>query len=64
MADEKKFLWTAEMGAPVPVRNKDLMCRDCKNRYQESVLYCDGFRGEKPAAVLQGGECFRYKLED
>lgn len=50
-----------------PVKNEDLICKDCKNRYDDSELPCNTSQCEafdiKPDEVFDGGDCIEYEQE-
>lgn len=49
------------------IKNENLICHDCKLRYEDSVLPCNTSKCEiyqvKPDEVLSGGECDEYLRE-
>lgn len=50
------------------ITNDDLVCRDCRNKYDDKELPCNTSKCEifdiKPNKVLNGGECDEYKSEE
>ena len=50
-----------------PIRNKDLVCKDCAKAFDDTdipgnVCKCEAF-SIKPIDVINGGECFEFKLK-
>lgn len=49
------------------ITNENLVCHDCKLRYEDRVLPCNTSKCEiyetKPDIVLSGGECDEYVEE-
>lgn len=49
------------------VKNDDLVCKDCKNRYPDDIMPCNTSKCAKfemkPDEVLDGGECDEYTRE-
>lgn len=50
------------------IRNKDLICIDCKYRYNDDGLFgnvsrCEIFQ-QKPNEVLRGGMCIEYEKDE
>lgn len=52
----------------VQIKNKDLICKDCRKKYDDTSLPCNTSRCEvftvKPSEVLDGGECIEYDKEE
>ena len=50
-----------------PIKNKNLVCKDCKKRYDDTELPCNTSKCEafarKPNEVLDGGDCIEYEKE-
>lgn len=48
-----------------PIKNKDLVCKDCKKKYDDTQLPCNTSKCEaydmKPGYVLDGGDCIEYE---
>lgn len=48
-----------------PIKNKDLICDDCKKKYDDTDLPCNTSKCEafdiKPDKVLDGGDCIEYE---
>lgn len=58
----------SEQLAMVPICNKDLVCKDCLLRYDDTVILgnvsrCEQYPQCKPDAVLLGKECSCYIKE-
>lgn len=51
-----------------PVKNKDLICADCKKKYDDTDLLCNTSKCEafavKPDEVFGGGDCIEYEKEE
>jgi hypothetical protein len=51
-----------------PVKNKDLICSDCKKKYDDTDLPCNTSQCEafavKPDEVFDGGDCIEYEKEE
>lgn len=49
------------------IKNKNLICKDCKKRYDDADLPCNTSKCQafdiKPDEVLDGGDCIEYELE-
>ena len=49
------------------IKNKDLICKDCIKKYDDTELPCNTSQCEafdvKPDEVLDGGDCIEYKEE-
>lgn len=49
------------------VTNKDLICKDCIKKYDDTELPCNTSKCEafdvKPDEVLDGGDCIEYAKE-
>ncbi len=49
------------------ITNEDLVCKDCKSKFDDSDMPCNTTKCEvydlKPSNVLDGGECSEYKKE-
>ena len=47
------------------ITNKDLICKDCKKRYDDTNMPCNTSKCEafnvKPNEVLDGGDCIEYE---
>ena len=54
--------WEHEKNPIQPVKNEDLTCRTCKNRYKDRTVDCKVYE-TKPVSVLKGGVCSGYKKE-
>ena len=69
MKDEKlKSRIENEAQSARPIRNKDLVCKDCAYRFLDestpsNTSKCDIFDVSKPASVLLGKECRFYVSE-
>lgn len=50
-----------------PIKNKNLVCKDCKKRYDDTELPCNTSKCEafvrKPNEVLDGKDCIEYEKE-
>lgn len=50
-----------------PIKNKDLVCKDCIKKYDDTELPCNTSKCEafviKPNEVLDGGDCDEYEQE-
>lgn len=50
-----------------PIKNKDLVCKDCMKKYDDTELPCNTSKCEvfdlKPSNVLDGGDCNEYEKE-
>ena len=50
-----------------PIKNANLVCRDCKKRYDDTELPCNTSKCEafkmKPSEVFDGGDCIEYEKE-
>ncbi len=50
-----------------PIKNANLVCKDCKKRYDDTELPCNTSKCEvfkmKPSEVLDGGDCIEYEKE-
>lgn len=51
-----------------PVKNDDLICKDCKKKYDDTDLPCNTSQCEafavKPDEVFDGGDCIEYEKEE
>ena len=51
-----------------PIKNKDLICNDCRHKYDDTNLPCNTSKCEvfamKPDEVLDGGDCIEYEEEE
>lgn len=49
------------------ITNKDLICKDCKKKYDDTDLPCNTSKCEafdmKPDEVLDGGDCIEFEIE-
>lgn len=69
MADNEKFLdrIKSEQQAFSRVTNKQLVCKDCKLRFDDTVKFGNTSKCKcyavKPSKVLLGGSCNEYKKE-
>lgn len=49
------------------IKNKDLICKDCIKKYDDTELPCNTSKCEafdvKPDEVLDGGDCIEYEEE-
>jgi hypothetical protein len=54
------FNWSASEGYPKPIKNDDLVCKDCIYKNRMSVLQCLKYPDEKPGKVLYGKGCDKY----
>ena len=63
--DEK---FTKDIIKTEPVKNKDLICSNCKKRYDDTNLPCNTSKCEafavKPDEVFDGGDCIEYEKEE
>lgn len=50
-----------------PIKNNNLVCKDCKKRYDDTKLPCNTSKCEtfklKPSEVFDGGDCIEYEKE-
>ena len=50
-----------------PIKNANLVCKDCKKRYDDTKLPCNTSKCEafrmKPSEVFDGGDCIEYEKE-
>lgn len=50
-----------------PIKNANLVCKDCKKRYDDTYLPCNTSKCEafklKPSEVFDGGDCIEYEKE-
>ena len=50
-----------------PIKNKNLVCKDCKKRYDDTELPCNTSKCEafklKYSEVFDGGDCIEYEKE-
>lgn len=50
-----------------PIKNVNLVCRDCKKRYDDTELPCNTSKCEafkmKPSEIFDGGDCIEYEKE-
>ena len=50
-----------------PIKNKNLVCKDCKKRYDDTELPCNTSKCEafklKSSEVFDGGDCIEYEKE-
>lgn len=50
------------------IKNKDLICKDCKKKYDDTDLPCNTSKceafAEKPAEIFDGGDCIEYEKEE
>lgn len=58
----------SEARAIVPITNDTLVCKDCVQRYDDSIIFgnvskCEAFPVCKPNCVLLGGKCAEYVKE-
>ena len=48
-----------------PIKNKDLVCKNCKKKYDDTNLPCNTSKCEayaiKPNVVLDGGDCDEFE---
>lgn len=67
-SDDKKKI-ASEQKAIIAVRNKDLVCKDCLLKYDDSyicgnVSSCEAYPNHtKPQTIMDGGECDKYVKE-
>ena len=54
--------WDKEKHPLQPVKNGDLTCRTCKNRFKDRTVDCKIYE-TKPISVLKGGVCNGYEKE-
>lgn len=51
-----------------PIKNKDLICSDCKKKYDDTELPCNTSQCEafdvKPNEIFDGGDCIEYEKEE
>lgn len=49
------------------ITNKDLVCKDCRKRYDDTNMPCNTSKCEafnmKPNEILDGGDCIEYENE-
>lgn len=58
-----KFEWD-KASAPKPIKQSDLICKDCFHRSPQRTDICAVYQQVKPLEVLSGGDCaFYYKDE-
>lgn len=65
--EKLKKIIRSEAEACKRITNKDLVCKDCLMRYDDSVIYgntsiCEVYES-KPNKILLGGECNEYVKE-
>lgn len=50
------------------IRNADLVCRDCRHKFDDSVMLGNTSKCEeytlKPVSVLSGGNCLMFEKRD
>ena len=50
-----------------PIKNKDLVCKDCIKKYDDTKLPCNTSKCEafdiKPNEVLDGGDCIEFEAQ-
>lgn len=50
-----------------PIKNINLICKDCKKRYDDTELPCNTSKCEafkmKPLEIFDGGDCIEYEKE-
>ncbi len=50
-----------------PIKNANLVCKDCKKRYDDTELPCNTSKCAafkmKPSEVFDGGNCIEYEKE-
>lgn len=50
-----------------PIKNANLVCKDCKKRYDDTELPCNTSKCEafkmKPSEIFDGGDCIEYEKE-
>lgn len=50
------------------IKNKDLICKDCKKKYDDTDLPCNTSKCEafavKPNEIFDGGDCIEYEKEE
>lgn len=50
------------------ITNDDLVCKDCKKKYDDTLLPCNTSKCKafvmKPDGVLSGGDCIEYEFEN
>ena len=50
-----------------PIKNANLVCKDCKKRYDDTKLPCNTSKCEafrmKPSEVFDGEDCIEYEKE-
>lgn len=59
--DEIQKRYESEGKGIVRITNKDLVCKDCMYRYDDSVIFgntsrCDFYPARKPNSILKGNE--------
>ena len=49
------------------VKNKDLICKDCRKKYDDTELPCNTSKCKafnvKPNEIFNGGDCIEYESE-
>lgn len=58
----------SEARAIIPITNSTLVCKDCVQRFDDSIICgnvsrCEAFPTSKPNGVLLGGKCAEYVKE-
>lgn len=50
------------------IKNEDLICKDCKKKYDDTDLPCNTSKCEafavKPNEIFDGGDCIEYEKEE
>lgn len=50
-----------------PIKNANLVCKDCKKRYDDTELPCNTSKCEafkmKPSEIFDDGDCIEYEKE-
>lgn len=44
-----------------PIRNDNLVCKDCRSCIPTRTDICEEYQNHKPVKVLKGGECPLYR---
>ena len=63
--DELQKRYESEGKGIVRITNKDLVCKDCLYRHDDSVIFgntsrCDFYPTQKPNSILHGKDCTYY----
>lgn len=65
---KQKRIIKSEQKAVVRVKNDNLVCRDCLQRWDDNIIFgnvskCEFYPQCKPLEVLRGGKCNEYVKE-